>query len=148
MKKINIYITQKTYNKINEIKQKYKVSLSTIIDKGIESIKANNIVKLKMKYYYPNEKKTSVKPRMTNTLNGFKDSEISMIYSNFIELYINDSWKDIGLTAEEVKRIKNEINTKLQKAREQFWNYNEVIRNTARAMKENKEYYERIMHKS
>lgn len=154
MQRFNIYITESEKDKANTIQQKYKISLSTMVSilayttyyclkhygtKDLEDLQLE-YVDTKCNY------KTSIKPRC------MKDTEIlaklitnkSIYLTNVLKLYLSRNIAKY-LTKKGLEYYYNDIDKKFQTAKEVFWNYNNVVRSNARAIKNNKEYYQRLL---
>ena len=107
------------------------------------------------KYIY-NEKgyRTSVKPKYYKDFIKSYEPVIkikgwqSKLFTNLIKIWLKNNeyrWideKDI------INKFRNMINSDLQKTYDQYWNYNEQIRNTRRMIKENKDYWKRALEEA
>ena len=158
-KTINIYLTKDQREQLKKIMMKNHVSTTTICDKITwitykytrpEFLQANKDQKKLMEGYMQKTTgiKTSIKvPQcmkkdypMANILKGKE----SMFITNATYLYITKEIKN-WLTDDALNMYYNEINEQLTKAKEQFYNYNNFVRSTRRAIRENKEYYKKAI---
>ena len=157
MKALNIYITDEEKRKLGQIQRKYKVSLSTITDKAtywlyyvlVHNGYEGQLNKLLNEYIEKTaaRKKTSVKPRC------YKDNEYlhtgiknkSIFSTNALIIYTN---KTISNYVDEkgCNKFWAKIDKDLTTAKDTYYNYNTIVRNTARAVKTNKEYYRRLLN--
>lgn len=158
-KRINIYISPLAKKQLDKIKAKYHVSYSTIIQTLNTDVinwyktEQNSIFnEMTQKYFYKDEnrQKTSVRPNCTPILENYLTIEhISKLYTNTAELLINKELQT-RLENEMLKpfnKIKQKLGNELAKKRETYYNYNAVVRNNARSIRENKEYWKRILEK-
>ena len=173
MKKINIYLTENEKNEFHTIQNKYKISMSTIADKICFYFYKQTIHnpmdvelcnKLQNEYiqfdktgkiiegYKKEERrsKTSIIPKCFNEKDGImyyniKNPNKSIYITNVMYLYITKQL-DKYITKKGLQIFYNDINTEFSKTREQFWNYNNAVRNQTRAVRQNKDYYRRIVN--
>lgn len=153
---LNIYLTTTDINALKKIMQKYLVSLSTIADKVIfEFLKAvnhtkdddkkpENFEKLKNGYLYTiyENTRTSIKPRIYKELPKL-DKRLA---TNCLKMYARNSWNLIFKNKSDVDRMLSAIDYDLKEVYDQFYNYNEQLRNSIRVIKENKDYIERLQN--
>lgn len=146
-RKINIYISPRCKKFLDATKSKYHVSYSTIIETLVMTAKANVIMTIKDTYIVKEHTKTSVRPRTTNTLSGLTDSEISKIYTNLCEIFSDEKLLKEYCETWEIDKAKFrcKIGNELAKKRETYWDYNSMVRNQARAIRQNKEYWRKIL---
>ena len=141
-KRVNVYVLTQDRNEIQEIRNKYHVSLSTLADEVANKYMFYEPIKAKMdNYLFKGGQKLSIKPK--NDVHIFKDNH-SKIYSNCLYIFINRLDKELLMEAD-YKKVREAINKALQTKKETFWQYNETIRNQRRSMKENKEYWKRTL---
>lgn len=151
--KINIYLNQEEKEKIEDLKAKYKCSLSTICDKVVfytykallhYSNNENNIENLQNQYIdNKNNKKTSCNPKCFNDREIFTSIKNKNLFTtNCIKIYLAKSINKY-VKEEGIKEYWKDINSALQKTKEQYWDYNHFIRNEVRMIKHNKEYLKR-----
>ena len=162
MKHIDIYLTKEQKQELDKISQKYQVSLSVIVDKVAHRyfqlfvMKGQDPFKTMTEKYIYNEKgyRTSVKPKYYKDFIKSYEPVIkikgwqSKLFTNLIKIWLKNNeyrWideKDI------INKFRNMINSDLQKTYDQYWNYNEQIRNTRRMIKENKDYWKRALEEA
>lgn len=137
-RKINIYYSNLTKQNLEQIKEKYHVSFSTIAEKlyfiTINEYLKNNIdLESISKTYYTDIKKlnkTSIKPKIEENLTD--NAKNAIIITNILFNHVNN-YKNTNLKQEIITKIKNRLNTELQKQKEAYWNLNSIIRTTKRA---------------
>lgn len=149
-KRANIYISDLAKKTLDDLKSKYHVSYSTIIDTLINQTWKNKKIynDLKEKYLVKQHTKTSVRPQISIELRTlFTESEISKIYTNIVEIYANKKLLEKYLKEWilDINKFKTDLGNKLAKKREIYYNYNATVRNQARAIRENKEYWRKIL---
>lgn len=159
---VNIYLSQETKEKLKEISNRFKVSISTITDVIINQNGLIghylNMTKGKAFTDYIDKQdliKTSIKPKgkTEKIFNYFNETEkprsksdIGRLISNILYSYIKKDY--VMLTNKEnITKLKQDIGNELAKRKEQYWNYNTTIRQNIRFYKENKDYLERISKK-
>lgn len=152
--KINIYLNENYRDQLKTLMNKYKISMSTIVDiltfqtfYGITHYSINKIENEKiMTEYIIKEglRKTSVKPKNAQNIDMFIKSTndkatLSIFATNSIIIYL-DNKIDNYLDQEGRKYYYKKINQEMQKTKEEFYNYNNMIRSTMRFLKNDKEY--------
>lgn len=149
MKKINIYLDPKLKSKINETRNKYKKSLSGLVDivcteiwqtiKNEENEGLNKLISFANDkgYLIKNGQKTSMHLSKKSILNALKENNfnLSKILTNLFYLYLTKQLKIyLNLSEETNKKIFNKINQTLLITNDHYWNLNEQIRIQKRAM--------------
>lgn len=153
--KINIYLDPEDRKAIDKKMSWYKVSLSTIVDKVCE-ILIHELGKDKFKlynefYYKPRGKlKTSCKPKC---FNGFKviidgKNKTNIICTNCLLVWLRKDVNKITDDTSLVNRIYSLIDNKLNNTIDKFWNYNEQLRNTRRMIKDDPEYWQKVVEEN
>lgn len=157
MKSINIYLNTEERKSIDQVKNKYRLSLTTITDILVmvtmkAFLNTNNkelIERLKNEYLYTRGRKTSIKqPKIFSDKELFaKEQHKSRFATNVIMLYIK---KDIKryLNEEQQKEYWNDANKKLTTTTDTWWNYNNHIRLQRRMIRENKEYLKKALEET
>ena len=154
--RINIYLTDEEKEYLQKKRNKYKVSLSTIADKlskitiyaFIHGADKPTQDKLYNEKLYENKgSRTSIKPKHENTEKDLIKELVKnkiIFYTNVLKIYAN---KDIAkyVNKDYVDYYYQEIDKELNKCKEQYWDYNNFIRNSRRNLKENKEYYKKAI---
>lgn len=154
--KINIYLNKEDRKKVDALKVKYQLSLTTIIDiLMLETIsifnKAENnealLNRLFYDYMYNKGQKTSITlPRETCEQGILKEiKNKSRLATNVIKIYIEHDIKNYINDAKLIEKYYNECNTKLNKAIDNWWNYNQHLRYQRRMLRENKEYFRKAL---
>ena len=146
MKTINIYLNKEERQKIEKLKVKYQLSLTTILDILCEytmiSLKYENNETLlndfTTRHLYAQEGKTSIKePR---NLYKLEIKNKSAYLNNVLHTWLN---KDIGRYIKHVDLITgkygyyNSIEKELNKRTDAWWNYNQQARMLKRFLKQN-----------
>lgn len=128
---INIYIEEKTKDRLTIFCKNHHVSYSTCIEKLVHA--TAQIQKQLINDYIVKGKKTSVK------VNSLWDQELTMeekakLYSNLVYLYFNRKL-DTYYTEKRWKEIQTIFINNINEAKDNYYNYNSHIRNEARMLK-------------
>lgn len=140
-KRITIYIKPENKRRLDEIKYKYHLSYSTIIN-----ILAKEYFKYLgqgiMEHYYDDKKglKTSIKP---NTEKFFTKNQ-SILYTNAVTLFCT-KMLDNMLDKSKKQKLNTEIYNEFQNTYEENWDGNRFQRIMPRMLKQNRDYYKRIL---
>lgn len=149
-----VYITKEQKKKADKIRNKYKVSLSTLA--GIVSYElANRLVKEKkedllkqLQEKYIQEKgnyKTSIKPREICGKDQYLNQLITnknTYTSNALIIYLDGKIKNY---IDDTDHYYSAIDKKLNEAYDIYWDYNCNIRNQRRMLRQNKEYWKKAL---
>lgn len=145
MKKINIYLDPKLKPKIQDIRNKYKKSLSGLIDivsketwKILKEDKESIKKVIELEYLIKTKYKTSIHLSKNSELNALKEINLNLakILTNLFYLYLTKEFtKYLEITEETNKKIFNKINQTLLITNDPYWNLNEQIRIQKRAMR-------------
>lgn len=152
-KTINVYLNKDDRKKIDNLKVKYQLSLTTITDilvmvttKIFNQLEdKTKLEKLMTKYLYKRGKKTSIKtPSLFKKDSIFEKQEHKSRYTtNVIMIYLNRDIKKYVDDEKLVNQYWNETNNKMTTTKDEFWHYNEHIRYQRRMLRENKEYFKK-----
>lgn len=152
-KTINIYLNKDERKKIDNLKVKYQLSLTTITDilvmvttKIFNQLEdKTKLEELMTKYLYKRGKKTSIKtPSLFKKDSIFeKQKHKSRYTTNVIMIYLNRDIKKYVDNEKLVNQYWNETNNKMTTTKDEFWHYNEHIRYQRRMLRENKEYFKK-----
>ena len=154
VKKINIYLTNEQRKMLDQKMSWYKVSLSTIVDK-ICNIFNKELGKEKIKLWTeyihkPKGNKTCCKPKYFENLrikiNG-KD-KTDMFCTNATKIWLLKELKTLDINEKRQQRIYSLIDNELRNTIDKFWNYNETIRNTRRMIKDDPEYWQKVVEEN
>lgn len=147
--RLNIYLTHEDKQILNQIKYKYQLSYSTIARLIAENLIGVADTKLiDGLYMYPNDKeqtKTSIKPRK------FKGFDVwithpTIFYTNAIKLFTrNDVEKKLFLKESKYKKFQKDLEKAFKEEKDPNWNGNEWQRRMPRMIKQNKEYYKKLL---
>lgn len=155
--RINIYIAKEDRKKLDELKVKYKLSLTTIVDILIyitlDCLKLNankeTLTKFTTQTLYVKGDKTSIKiPRTYKKDKNFDDLDKNKFANNCLNVYIK---KEIHLyiTNADILNGKygywNRINEEMQKRNDPRWQYNEKLREQVTIVKQNKDYFKKLL---
>lgn len=155
--KTYFYYNAQMSKTLNELKGKYHLSWSTIIDILISKHKFYGM-NLNVKYLFPKTddvKITTIKPRLIE-FEKTKPSEYAKIISNIVHIWTNSDWKelynnvDVKKTFDKNKETQKYISAcknEMQNRQDQFYDYNDRARDFTRFIKHNKSYVERLMKK-
>lgn len=151
MKHIHIYISEQTNVELTKIKQKYKVSFSTIIDKAINSFELLNMLTTEQKdltknYIDENKKQDTTIILNKQNIEKLENSNQTKDYNSISKFLSNIAYL---LTKNEIKNIYDEYKIKdkymkanskfyneLNNAKDKFWDYNNQYRMIYRANKQ------------
>lgn len=153
MKTLNIYIKHTQKQKADRIREKYKISLSTLCGKcafnlvniltksgNIETISnlQNNYLQSPKEVY-----KTSVKPRELNEVlakmenkNTFTTNALVIYLDRLITNYVSKEYAD---------KYYASMDKDLRDAYDIYWDYNVMIRNQRRMFRSNKKYWKKVL---
>lgn len=139
MKKIDIYIDTTQKKEIENTKNKYRKSLSCLVDiisielwehfKNFEG-KNQKLIDLNL---VQNRKNTKIHLTKNNYLQTLEQKNLRKILTNSLYLYISKKWEFIDLDKKEMGNVINKINQKLMNVNDPYWNLNEQIRIQKRA---------------
>lgn len=149
--RLNIYLTSDDKKKLSILKYQYHLSFSTLA-----RIIAENIISLKNKaslnetYIYQNDKgqtRTSIKPRKWQNLH--QENWITaptIFYTNVLKLYLrNDLVNKKIVEDEDLPKINKHLYKCFEKEKDDNWNGNEWQRRLPKMIKQNKEYYKKLL---
>ena len=147
--RLNIYLTTEDKKKLNEIKFKYQLSYSTIarlLGEAMASHIENSKQILNGKYIYANDtgqKKTSIKPRHDVWNNYFIETP-TVFYTNAIKIYTRNEEKKY-MEVKEFSKYQKELEKAFKEEKDPNWNGNEWQRRMPRLIKQNREYYKKLL---
>lgn len=155
--RINVYIEKDDRKKIDDLKVKYKLSLTTIVDILIEvtydCLKLNCNEDILNKFIkqnlYVQGNKTSIKmPRSYRKNKEYENVERNKYANNCLNAFIK---KDIVKFIQNKDILEgkygywNRINQEMKKRYDPKWQYNENLRNQITIVKQNKDYFKKIL---
>ena len=156
--KLTLYLNKEELKTFLYIKNKNKLSFSTIIDILVSSdIYKGDLWKEKYIFSTRDRNRTSVKPRM---LDIYSTNQKTKIINNLVHIYINrdfgiyadETMKALGIKEEKKGEMKNKVITdylntiqrELENRIDMYYLYNETTRNQIKFIKENKDYIEKL----
>lgn len=161
-KTINIYLTKEERKKVDLLKAKYHLSLTTIVDVLCDiteqtfflNCDENLYNDLKNRHWYALVEKTSIKePKLfSKKIRGteqkaiWEESHKTRFANNVLHIYL---YKEIGKFIQHQDLLNgkygywNNIEKELNKRVDNFWQYNEHIRLQRRMLKENRNYFKK-----
>lgn len=156
--KLTLYLNKEELKKFLYLKNKNKLSFSTIIDILVNNDLYNgDLWKEKYIFSTKDRKRTSVKPRM---LDIYSTNQKTKIINNLVHIYINknfsiyadETMKALGVKQEKKAETKNKVITdylntiqkELESRVDMYYLYNETTRNQIKFIKENKDYIEKL----
>ena len=154
MKTINIYITREQKQRLDRIRSKYKVSLSTLTGTVaywlvyvlLHDDRKETIKELQEKYIQSTTTyKTSVKPREVLEVLGNEITDKSKFTSNALVIYLEHKIQDY-VSKKYVDTYYAKIDKKLNETFDVYWDYNCSIRNQRRMIRQNKEYWKKALN--
>lgn len=140
MKKIDIYIDPTQKKEIENTKNKYRKSLSCLVDiisielwEHLKKYEGKNqkLIELNL---VQNRKNTKIHLTKNNYLQTLDQKQLRKVLTNCLYLYISKKWENIGLEKKEMGNVINKINQKLMNVNDPYWNLNEQIRIQKRAL--------------
>lgn len=156
MKTINIYLTKQEQKQAKEIQLKYKVSLSTLVDKvcyatyhAIKHYPIKETEKLTNEYIGQGSK-TSVKPRCLLDQKEYlyqvfaNERNKNIFATNSLKIFLSKSYKQY-FDEKGLQEYYQKIDKELTKADDKNWNYNDQLRSMVRLVKNNKEYFKKFI---
>lgn len=149
--RINVYLNGIDRKILNEIRDKYHLSYSTIANIIMDKIVYGNNARILSDHYIyekDNSTKTSIKPRHASKETYFGSGEwpITMMFTNGIKLFTrNEMTKYLGIDEKEQAKIKSQIYNEFQNTYDPNWNGNEWNRRIPKLIKANKEYYKKLL---
>ncbi len=147
--RLNIYLTYEDKKKLNEIKFKYQLSYSTIarlLGECIDSYANNTPKLLNERYLFTEDKgqtKTSIKPRKRIGYENFVKTP-TIYYTNAIKLYTREKLREY-MTDKNYSKFQKELEKAFKEEKDPNWNGNEWQRRIPRLIRQNKEYYKKIL---
>lgn len=156
--RISLYWDKITKQKLLFLKNKYKLSISTILDILINTdIYKCDYLKNKNFYKYEKKERTTIKPKFQLELSV---NEKTKITNNIAFLYCHGEFgkyadliiEQLGIKEDKKNEIKNKIindylnhvQKELETRTDLYYLYNETTRNQIKFYKENKEYLKKI----
>lgn len=147
--RINIYIEMKDKKKLDEIKYKYHLSYSTIaniivynyihMDIATETF---NYKTLQEKYIYGKKgTKTSIKPKTSYA----EITKKSILFTNCLKIFIENDLEKYLSNEKKREKARNRIYADFQNRYEENWDGNRFQRIMPRIIKQNRQYYKRIL---
>lgn len=153
---INIYLNKDERKQIDIIKQKYQLSLTTIVDilcfetyHTFIQYAPLKIDTLTESYLYKVGAKTSIKKPhvMTDKQIFMNCKHKSRFATNVIKIYLQKDIKNYVESPTGIQEYWNKINSKMTSTKDDWWAYNQHIRYERRSLKENREYYQAELDK-
>lgn len=140
-KTINIYIPKDQRKKIDELKVKYRLSLTTIVDILVfttwKYLRGDQIETLTKTYIYKKGAKTSVKmPKIFSQLIWNESVKKQRLATNVLMIYLNKDIKKY-VADDKVNKYYNDLNNKMTTTVDEFWDYNQFIKKQRRLLREN-----------
>lgn len=153
MKTINIYIKHAQKQHADRIRDKYKISLSTLVGKCafnlanvlLKSSNKNTLEYLQQNYLQsPKEVyKTSVKPKELNEVLGGMENK-NIFATNSLVIYLEKKINDY-VSKEWANKFYADMDKDLKNAYDVYWDYNSLIRNQRRMFRSNKKYWKKVL---
>lgn len=156
-KKLYVYISSEDKKKIDEVKNKYQLSLSAIVDILIlitlqilkMDINEEMLNKFTKTHMYPLTNKTSIQmPKNYKKNLNFDEVDKTRFANNCLNAWIK---KDITKFIQHKDLLNgkhgywNQIQNTMQKTYDPRWDYNQNLRKQVRIVKKNKEYFKKIL---
>lgn len=148
--RINVYLNSQDRKVLNEIKDKYHISYSTIANIIITTYinnYADIVKKIKKNYLYEedNSSKTSIKPRISKYWGKDESLPITKVFTNGIKIFTRNGFKEVlKIEDKEISKIKSKIYNEFQNTYDPNWDGNSFTRRAIKVFKNNKDYIKRI----
>lgn len=145
-KRLNVYLTPIDYKELNQIKEKYKLSFSTIGNILGEELHLINIPTDKRLFKDENEKKTSLKPRNKSLKAIELENAIKLFTRKKLKHYILDNLK--GTEEEKLKiysKIQDQIYKLFNETYDENYDGNKWNRIIPKFIKHNPKYTKRLL---
>lgn len=136
-KPVYIYVTQDQKSKLIKLKDQKKLSISTIVDIIIKHYQYRAAAYGK-KYQSKGTYKLHLKIKNPS---NYPDIPMDILATNCIYEYYEQPTQEI-----DYMKINSQVQSEMDKTSDAFYNYNMTIRNQTRAVRQNKEYYKRILN--
>lgn len=149
VKRINIYLTYQERKELNEIKYKYHLSYSTIIDIIANEVWNESqyyICNLLDHYIYEDEKsyKTCIKPKQTSYNEMVKQPTLYL--TNVIKCFLKNSFVEkVGMKQDTWNKKKSRIYNNFQNTYDPNWDGNEWNKKFPKYIKQHKEYVKKVL---
>lgn len=140
-KRVNIYLEAVEMKQLLKLKEKYHLSISTIANIIARVYMLLIPVELQDHYIYGRTgKKTSIKPRQL----GIQATKLSVLYTNVLKMFLK---KDIKKFVDEktYEKTQNMIYKEFEETWDDDWNGSLMQRLMPKYMKQNKEYYKKVL---
>ncbi len=152
VKRINVYLSHADRKILNEIRDKYHLSYSTIANIIFEKTLIGypkRILMVKDHYYYEDDQstKTSIKPRNAGNETYFATSDhpLTMMFTNLIKIFTRREYnKILGIEKNEEQKLISKIYNEFQNTYDPNWDGNSFTRRAIKVFKQNKDYIKRI----
>ena len=150
--RLNIYLTNEDKKQLSILKYKYHLSYSTIARLIAETLFSPQMkASLNETYIYTEDKgqtRTSIKPRKWTTLDQDKwITAPTIFYTNVLKLYLrNDLLNKRIVDKEEYPKFNKQLYKKFETEKDENWNGNEWQRKLPKFIKQNKEYYRKLLN--
>lgn len=153
---INIYLNKEDRKQMDLIKNKYQLSLTTIVDilcfetyHTFLQYAPLQLDVLTDSYMYSKGAKTSIKkPHVMSDKEIFKNQKHkSRFATNVLMIYLKKDIKKYVEYPNAAQEYWNRINNKMNNTKDEWWGYNQHIRYERRSLKENREYYQAELDK-
>lgn len=147
--RLNIYLSPEDKKILNEIKYKYQLSYSTIARLigecvGIYMKSAKSV--MNETYIYQNDKtqsRTCIKPRKTPTQDLYITAP-TIYYTNVLKAYCRNKLIDL-MEIKNYKKFQDQLLKAFKEEKDPNWNGNEWQRRLPKMIKQNKEYYRKLL---
>lgn len=140
--RLNIYLSSNDKKELDKIKYKYHLSYSTIaniIAIALSRQEFTNQFCNDRLFTESTNKKTSIKPRLK-----YEAINNNIYFDNVVKCFLRRELKNY-LNEEQYNRINTKIYNEFQNTYEENWEGNKWHRLLPRMIKQNKEYYRRIL---
>lgn len=147
--RLNIYLTPKDKNELTKIKYKYHLSYSTIarLVGEVMTCYMNNAVSiLNESYLYENDVgqcRTSIKPRKMIG-QELKVKAPTIFYTNVLKIFARNE-EEKYLDIKSLSKYQKELIKAFETEKDDNWNGNEWQRRLPKMIKQNKDYYKKLL---
>lgn len=146
--RLTIYLDKKDKKQLNELKEKYHLSYSTIARIITSWMYTAMGESLEQEYIYGKDGmyKTSIRPS-SNKGNIAPAKKPSLAYTNSIKIFLKKDIKKY-LNEKKTEKLLNGIYRDLQNEYDENWNGNSYTRSFVRFVKQNKNYVKKLMEEN
>lgn len=146
--RLNIYLNGKERKKLNDLKNKYHLSYSTManIITGVfySCIELQSHLKDHYLYEDKTSTKTSIKPSKEKQIT-YDFEKPTMVFTNALKIFLNDDLKKYIEDERKRNKLLNMIYSQFQNTYDENWDGNTFCRQMPKFIRNNKDYIKKIL---